>query len=692
VAGDEHDLGLGATAPAPAPPPRPRDTVATSAGGIAVDPTLAKGSGLGSAPAPVARPTRLRAVFVATAALGAANVVYFVARFIVSSSPPVLHPVFQATGGGSTELGVGSLRGPMVTLASISLVAVLFLAIATWVAHHHRREPMTQLMAAMAVVGGQISLAVTLLTSTDAFEPARAVAAAIYVLVPLGGFVALAFYPSGRAVPRWIVYLVVPATVPYVLQARLMLVDRGYSLVYAGAGLPLFLAFMTAQWHRYRSHASVREQHQIKWLCYAAAAFAAIQAVAIAGVLPLLADPTRAAFPLLRLSYAFLIAASYMVALACLLFSAARYRLWDVDRLINRTIVYALVTALLAAASVIAFFALRAGLRLVDAPSPVAAGVALAIAATLFPQARRRIARWIDRRFYGIGVDYERLAARAVRAAALPATATALGAYDGLELLGRGGMGAVYRAHHADLAVPVALKVISPALADDPDVAARFEREARVLEALHHPHVVPFLASGHAQGLAFIAMQYVDGEDLAALVRRRGRLPLAEVATIVVGVAAALDVAHTRGVVHRDVKPANLLLERGDPARVLLMDFGVARLVGDRPLAGDDALVGSLPYLAPEQIQHADRVDGRADVYALGATAFELLCGRPPFHETTALGFVMAHLRQPPPDPRELAPGLPAPAAEAILRALAKDPGARFQTAGELAAALAAAV
>jgi serine/threonine-protein kinase len=665
----------------------PVGTVATGAP-IALDATLARGSALGEGPAPVAAAApALRPLYLAVAALGAVNLAYFVWRFLVSASPPVLHPVFQSI-GTSDELGVGFLRGPFITLASISFVALVFLVVSFWITSLHRRDSILQLMGCMAVVGGQISLSVTLLTSTDAFAPARALAACVYVLVPLGAFVTLAIFPNGRPVPRASIYLVPLAVVPFMLQARLMLVERGYSLTFAGAALPFFVAFMAFQRHRYVRHASLREQHQIKWLCFGAVAFAAIQAFAIAVVLPLLADQTRAAYPLLKLVYSLLVASSYLASLTCLLFSSARYRVWDIDRVINRTVVYALVTGLLAAAFAVAFFEVRAVVRDFDIPSEVAAVVPFLAVAVLYRTVRRRFARWIDRRFYGIGLDYEAIAAKAVRAAALPTLGGDIGAFDGLVLLGRGGMGAVYRAHNADLAVPVALKVMSPALAGDAAAEARFEREGRILEDLRHPHIVPFLARGHERGLAFIAMQYVDGEDLGSLVRRRGRLPLAEVATIIAGVAEALDAAHARGVVHRDIKPANVFLEHGDPARALVMDFGVAKLVGDPPLAGDDSLVGSLPYTSPEQIQHAADVDGRADIYSLGATAFELVCGRPPFRETTSLGFVMAHLRQTAPDARELEPALPGPASAALAKALAKTPGERFATAGELAAAL----
>jgi len=209
---------------------------------------------------------------------------------------------------------------------------------------------------------------------------------------------------------------------------------------------------------------------------------------------------------------------------------------------------------------------------------------------------------------------------------------------------------------------------------------------------------VPFLASGHDQGLAFIAMQYVEGEDLATTLRKRERLSLADTVPVIEGVAAALDAAHALGVVHRDVKPGNVLLEGDEEQpvatrRAVLMDFGVALVSTDSSrVTSDESLVGSLPYISPEQIQRTDAIDRRADVYSLGATAYELLSGHPPFRESSALALVMAHLRQPPVDPRVHAPDLPGPAAAALLTALSKSPGERFATAGALAAALRAAL
>jgi serine/threonine-protein kinase len=192
-------------------------------------------------------------------------------------------------------------------------------------------------------------------------------------------------------------------------------------------------------------------------------------------------------------------------------------------------------------------------------------------------------------------------------------------------------------------------------------------------------------------------MHYIEGEDLATTLRRRGRLTLDEAAPVIEGLASALDAAHALGIVHRDVKPGNVLLEGDDrqpvaTRRAVLMDFGVAHTTRDPANAGDDALVGSLPYMPPEQIQRTDQVDRRADVYSLGATAYHLLTGHPPFRETGALALVMAHLRQPPVDPCAHVPDLAAPAAAALLTALSKAPNDRFATAGGFASALRAAV
>ncbi|HUS26907.1 MAG TPA: serine/threonine-protein kinase [Kofleriaceae bacterium] len=698
MGGDDRDLGLSDTAQAPPPAAaKPLDatldaSVHPLAAGTAKprerlsDTALASpSSSLGASRIGTAREVAFaRATNVVLALLSTVHIAYFVVRFLVADSPPALHKAYIGRVNGGPFQAMDIFNGPFLTLARITLVATVFVAVSVWVARYHPKNRIMQLVASAVSVAGQSSVAVAVLTSQETLLAPRIVAAVIYVVMPLSGFTIIALFPNGKPVPRWALGLIPIGTVPFAIQAGIMFFTRGFSVPVAAACFPFGLVALAMMSHRYRTHATLREQHQIKWLAYAGIAFLLLQAIVIA-LIPLLMHPESPAFPFIRVLFELVLASSYLVALACMLFSAARYRLWDIDRVINRTIVYVLVTAMLGAACVLGYFGLRAALSTL--PAVVSIAISIGLMAALFAPARRRIGRFIDRKFYGIGLDYERLAAKAVHAAraSLPTISTELGAYDELVLLGRGGMGAVYRAHHPDFGVPVALKVMSPKLADDPDAQARFRREAQLLEDLQHPNVIPFLAAGHENGLAFIAMQYVDGQDLSAVVRARRRLSLAEVVPIIDGVAAALDVAHEAGIVHRDIKPANIFIEAG--GKPLVMDFGVALLAGDAR-AADGSLVGSLPYIAPEQIHNADAVDRRADIYALGATVYEMVTGRPPFVETTALGLVLAHLHQPPVDPRDHVPTLSSAASLAILKALSKAASERFGTAGEFAAAL----
>jgi predicted Ser/Thr protein kinase len=702
VGGDARDIGADHTLPAA--PPALGETQQASQPGVLARGTADVAGTDDTAHAPSANLSRapgafvrlapwLRSLHIAIAAVAACNVVYFIARFLVSASPPTLHKAYIGEVHGGPFQAMDIFDGPFLTLARVTLVAAIFVVMSLWVVRRNRNDTVVLLVSIGAIIAGQSSLAVAVLTSSETLLAPRIVAASIYMAMPIVGLGILALFPSGRPVPRWSVYLIPPALIPFGIQTAIMFGSRGFSVPVATTFFPLAFLFLGFQWHRYRKIATVRERTQIKWLSYAGVVFISLQLVVIR-MIPLLEHRDSPAFPFVRVLFELVLGSSYLLALACLLFSAARYRLWDVDRVINRTIVYALVTGTLGAACTLGYFALRAVLASVLHGPIVSATVAVAVMVAAFAPLRRRVARWIDRRFYGIGLDYEALAAKAVRAAhaTLPTSATELGAYDELVLLGHGGMGAVYRAHHADFAGPVALKVMSPALAGDADAQARFRRESQILEDLQHPNVIPFLATGHENGLAFIAMQYIEGEDLGRILRRRRTLGLDEIAPLIDGVAAALDLAHRRGVVHRDIKPSNIFIE-GTPAqplaqrRALVMDFGVARLAGD-PSAADASLVGSLPYIAPEQIHNGDQVDARADIYALGATVYELVTGRPPFVESTALGLVLAHLHQPPQDPRTFVPTLAPKAATAIIQALAKQPADRFETASDFAAQL----
>ena len=260
---------------------------------------------------------------------------------------------------------------------------------------------------------------------------------------------------------------------------------------------------------------------------------------------------------------------------------------------------------------------------------------------------------------------------------------------------GRGGMGVVYRARHLALDHVVALKVISPALAQDERFRRRFTAESRIAASIRHPNVVAIHHAGEDDGLLFVTMDLIEGADLRALLRNSEALDPARAARIVAEVAAALDAAHATGLIHRDVKPANVLLEGEAEAdqRVYLTDFGLARRVeATSGVTATGAFVGTLDYVAPEQIR-GDRVDARADVYALGCVLFELLAGIPPFaSREDKVAKMYAHLNEEPTRLRVLRPELPAAVDAVAARALAKDPAERFPSAGDLGRALSAGV
>ncbi|HEU5369870.1 MAG TPA: serine/threonine-protein kinase, partial [Ktedonobacterales bacterium] len=269
---------------------------------------------------------------------------------------------------------------------------------------------------------------------------------------------------------------------------------------------------------------------------------------------------------------------------------------------------------------------------------------------------------------------------------------TNVGPYEIRALLGAGGMGQVYRAHDPRLERDVAIKVLSASLAQEPGYLERFRREARAVARLNHPNVVQVYDFGEQGDLTYLVMPLISGGTLREYLAHRQVLPLAEALAITEQVATALQYAHERGLVHRDVKPANILMTA--EGRALLSDFGIVRLVQKEDnattLTHMGAFVGSPEYAAPEMIL-GKPVDQRVDVYALGVILFQMLTGRMPFAGATPVVLMMMQAQQPPPAPRSLNPDIP-PAVEAvILKALAKTPEERFQTAAELLAALRAA-
>jgi CHASE2 domain-containing sensor protein len=258
--------------------------------------------------------------------------------------------------------------------------------------------------------------------------------------------------------------------------------------------------------------------------------------------------------------------------------------------------------------------------------------------------------------------------------------------------LASGGMGIVYRATQLALERPVAVKLISAEHAEDPEFRDRFKVESKIAASIEHPNVIPVYEAGEDDGLLFISMRLVEGVDLEQVLSTGGPLEPKRAARLILQIAAALDAAHARGLVHRDVKPANVLLTLDEPEHAYLTDFGVAKRVGaNRPLTNSGQWVGTLDYLAPEQIR-GDPVEASADIYMLAGLLYHCLTGRPPFVREDQAATLWAHLSAPPPAPSEARTELPARLDIVIARGLAKDPSARYSSAGELAVACAEAV
>jgi WD40 repeat protein/tRNA A-37 threonylcarbamoyl transferase component Bud32 len=265
-----------------------------------------------------------------------------------------------------------------------------------------------------------------------------------------------------------------------------------------------------------------------------------------------------------------------------------------------------------------------------------------------------------------------------------------LGSYVVLEQLGEGGMGQVFKARNWKLGRVVALKLVRPDRAEGETVLRRFRREVQAASQMQHPHVVQALDAEEVGGTCILAMEYVDGPDLARLVRERGPLPVRLACDCVRQAALGLQHAHERGVVHRDVKPHNLLL--GRDGRVRLLDLGVARLLtrteGSATLTAMGALLGTPDYIAPEQAMNSRGADIRSDLYSLGATFYFLLTGQPPFGGGSVTERLLRHQLDPVPDPATVRPDVSAEVTAVVRKLLSKRPEERYQTPAELAAAL----
>jgi hypothetical protein len=606
---------------------------------------------------------------------------------------PMYLTLGQSVAPGATHAAAGYLLAVQVIvfLASFVLAAVIF-----------ARRPGDWFAAFFSLVGILAGANSPLLYHLHASDPAWhfPVALVLYTGQALG-FACGFLIPNGKFVPRWTRYVAL-AVCLYML-ATIPFPNASFS----PERLPPILLFLMVlmagtlviglQIYRYREVSTAEERQQTKWLVYG-------MTVAVFG---LLGENYLYLFPVtgglarvlvnLALSPAFhlLILAGPLAVAASIL----RYRLWDIDFLINRSLVYGAITALVVGLYGASLLAISLVARNFSEGPLVALLVSAALAGASFQTLRRRIIRFVDRRLYGIQITYpkEPLPVTPPPGATAVIRQTAFGEYENVEWIGRGGMAEVYRAIHPRLQRPVAIKVLSAALAGEPGFIDRFQREARVGMELQHPNIIHVYGCGEEDGRYYIVMEYLPGEDLAQTLQKTGRLALGQALPLLCQIASAIDYAHSRGIIHRDIKPSNIRLTCAEhepanaglaPARAVLMDFGIARIAGGHTALTHPGLIGTLDYIAPEQIQAVPDIDGRADVYALGVMVYQMLTGSLPFQQQNYGALLIAHLTQLAPDPRLLAPHLSPAAAGAILKAMEKRREDRWSSAGEFVRAM----
>ncbi|HLY27696.1 MAG TPA: serine/threonine-protein kinase [Aggregatilineales bacterium] len=516
-------------------------------------------------------------------------------------------------------------------------------------------------------------------------------------------------FPDGRVYPRWALWLLPVAAVWYAVLFFGIL----NSVTFGIATLWLmiwWLGGLIAQIDRYRRISTPTERQQIKWVL-AGLGFITLFTTIIGLFYPLTPTLDSSTITLIQ-SFILPLGMTLSIGslLAALRRSILRNGLWDVDLMINRSLVYGALTLVLLAVFGVALLPLKALFTAVlgGQQTTLATVVATALCVGLFQPTRKRMQHMVDHKIYKLRCDLDQFVEgeRDLDKGDTGAlSGKVLGHYQLGALIGRGGMGEVYQGLRIGSGQTVAIKT----LRTDPDTTLpqeqgqlRLGREAEVVSGLDHPNVIKVYDFGASGSIFYVAMQYVAGENLDAMLRRAGKLSLEQTILILKDIASALDYVHKQGLVHRDVKPSNVLMSGDDTLgsksgkssgnraaqSAILTDFGLIKILNRQSQASlTGAPVGTMSYMAPEQIRADQDIDGRADVYSLGVMAYQMLSGKLPFEGGVAQ-LLFAHLQQPPPDLCQEVPDLPREVGSAIHTAMAKAPVERFASAAEFVSAL----
>lgn len=608
----------------------------------------------------------------------------------------------------SRQLGGGELgfSGPAIAIwrAVIDCITVLvFLGAAILLIARRSNSWLILFLSLTLILAGvnYTDAFFALYSRTWPLSPVTALVGFTSALAEICQFAAFLIFPDGRFTPRrlgwllviWIPYRLLGWIVAYPMRPSdtLRLIDMLIQLAFFGMAI-------AGQVYRYHQAENPVRRLQTKWIVFgfSVAVVALILYVSTGIAVPAVNVPGSAARLIYVVTGTIASRTALLTVPLAMVVSILRFRLWDINLLINRSLVYGMLAGLvvvLFAGSTLLLERIFTSLT-GEQSAMIAIAVSGALFGALFQPVHRRLQSFVDRRFYGILIDYQQ-GRQAIPAMSLldGRAGVEIDGYELLEPLGWGGMSVVYKGRQISLGRLVAVKVLLASLARQPNFRHRFEREARVVASLRHPNVVQLFDYGASGDVYYMVMEYLGGQNLGDHLRTGGAMPIPQACAIIAELAGALDYAHTQGVIHRDIKPSNVMLAPvtaagGSELRAVLMDFGIARMVGGVTNITNTGLIGTFDYMAPEQIRDAKDVDGRADIYSLGVMAFQMLTGKLPFSASNPSAVLIAHMQQPAPDPRSLRPELSEEVAMAILKALEKDPAKRFHTAGFMARAI----
>lgn len=484
-------------------------------------------------------------------------------------------------------------------------------------------------------------------------------------------------FPDGKLPARWAMIPAVMVVIYYLARMALQI-----SALPKEIDLVFYIFEMYVLGYRYRKSSSPIERTQIKWVFWGFG-------LAILGVfLPLIIRDSifnlfTGAEELKTLLWEFFLQPinklSVGIPAVTLVIAMLRTGLWRVNYIISRSTAYVVVTiglGLLFIAGVWVFG------KIVQNFSNDSAFLYLVIALLFvliligFKPIRRRFQFWVDKTFFGIRIAYM---AEQPQLPRLEFTQPNFSSYQQLTLIGKGGMSEVYRAWHESERQMVAIKILARNLPAHLDYRTRFLREASLLKSFEHPNIIHIFEYGEIDDVPYMVMEYMDGGNLGEFLHQNGAFALQQAFPILGALASALDYIHARDILHRDIKPQNIMLKAGQP---VLMDFGIAKRLHNTLSKTPADLLGTVNYMSPEQIQADPEIGVASDLYSFGVLAYQILTGQLPFRYGNAGAVLLAHINQPPPNPCEVNPHLPPMVGVAVQRMLAKQPAQRFATAG----------